>query len=656
VAQHAIDTMWGKTAETSADGADVILLKDGGTTEKTLTLTLLATYIRSAIEATILDISDLADGSGTLATTDFMLVTQGTTARQVTLQDVNDAIYTGLAAHVAAATASPAEAGTDVFYYVKAGVPYKVTLDEIATYVNSTATLSGSGTASQLAEWSGANSLIAGPAVTDSGSGFAAGADTAVPTTAAVRGELDQLIFDSTDIGAALADADTILVDDGGVGTTQRKSTLTRLWTWALAKIVAITDVSTHGYVLDEDTMVSDDATKVPTQQSVKAYVDTQVAGVAGWDGDITDADIAGGTDIGADLADADLLIVDDGATGTIRKTALSRIRTYIEQNVKLDDLQAPDDNTDLNASAAAHGLLPKLENTGTKVLYDNGTWAVPPGAAGGEANTASGTAGGTGVEIFKTKTAVDLEFYDVKAGASGGINVALSGDDILFDLDIDGATDIGGALAGTDLLIVDDGAGGTNRKCDVSRIKTYVETAGTYKTLWVGAGAMTPTSTAGAEAVSNEWATNDINMDVLAFDGLTQDEFADFTLVMPEAWDRSTIKYKVFWTNGDAAANPTEYVQFYLSAGSLADDDGIDAALGTAVDVEDQLITDDDLHVTAASAALTVGGSPGLGDLIHFKLGRDYDHAGAGAAMDVDAYVIGVLIQYRETQTVAAW
>ena len=33
-------------------------------------------------------------------------------------------------------------------------------------------------------------------------------------------------------------------------------------------------------FVIDEDTMLSDSATKVPTQQSVKAYVDTEVAGV----------------------------------------------------------------------------------------------------------------------------------------------------------------------------------------------------------------------------------------------------------------------------------------------------------------------------------------------------------------------------------------
>jgi len=44
----------------------------------------------------------------------------------------------------------------------------------------------------------------------------------------------------------------------------------------------------------------------------------------------VADLDIDGGTDIGADLVDADLFIVDDGAGGTNRKTAASRLKTYI--------------------------------------------------------------------------------------------------------------------------------------------------------------------------------------------------------------------------------------------------------------------------------------------------------------------------------------
>ena len=58
--------------------------------------------------------------------------------------------------------------------------------------------------------------------------------------------------------------------------------------------------------------------------------------------GAITGLDIDGGTDIGADLADADLIIVDDGAGGTNRKAALSRLKTYIGAGAA-DDLVAGD-------------------------------------------------------------------------------------------------------------------------------------------------------------------------------------------------------------------------------------------------------------------------------------------------------------------------
>ena len=47
----------------------------------------------------------------------------------------------------------------------------------------------------------------------------------------------------------------------------------------------------------------------------------------------ITSLDIDGGSDIGADLSTSDLIIVDDGAGGTNRKAALSRIVTLVDAN-----------------------------------------------------------------------------------------------------------------------------------------------------------------------------------------------------------------------------------------------------------------------------------------------------------------------------------
>lgn len=51
-------------------------------------------------------------------------------------------------------------------------------------------------------------------------------------------------------------------------------------------------------------------------------------------------------------------------------------------ESKKLDDMSAPDDNTDLDASTSAHGLMPKLDNSATNFLNGQGAWAVPDSGA----------------------------------------------------------------------------------------------------------------------------------------------------------------------------------------------------------------------------------------------------------------------------------
>ena len=75
-----------------------------------------------------------------------------------------------------------------------------------------------------------------------------------------------------------------------------------------------------------DDFAISDGGTEKKVNASqIATYVGANLSSVT-----ITSLDIDGGTDIGAGLADADLFIVDDGAGGTNRKTAASRIKTYV--------------------------------------------------------------------------------------------------------------------------------------------------------------------------------------------------------------------------------------------------------------------------------------------------------------------------------------
>lgn len=51
---------------------------------------------------------------------------------------------------------------------------------------------------------------------------------------------------------------------------------------------------------------------------------------------------------------------------------------------IKLDELAAPDDNTNLNATTGAHGLLKKLSNNSAQYMDGTGNWSTPEGTGGG--------------------------------------------------------------------------------------------------------------------------------------------------------------------------------------------------------------------------------------------------------------------------------
>ena len=80
----------------------------------------------------------------------------------------------------------------------------------------------------------------------------------------------------------------------------------------------------------------------------------------------------------------------------------------------------------------------------------------------------------------------IKVDTISEKTSANGvtidGVNIkdsalATAGSVPLTTIDIDGGTDIGAAVVDADLFIIDDGAGGTNRKVTASRLKTYAGT-----------------------------------------------------------------------------------------------------------------------------------------------------------------------------------
>ena len=124
---------------------------------------------------------------------------------------------------------------------------------------------------------------------------------------------------------------------------------------------------------------------------------------------------LTGATDIGANIADADLFLLDDGAGGTLRKTAASRIKTYIGGASTLNDL------TDVKMDIA---------NFQNGLLIQTGSDGSAPST--GTLSTATGNVG-IGHNVMKTVTSGD---YNVAVGhgaldalTTGQYNVAIGGD-----------------------------------------------------------------------------------------------------------------------------------------------------------------------------------------------------------------------------------
>lgn len=396
IAQYVLDIMWAKAADASPTGASVVPLKKSST-EETMTLTVLAEFVRSTIEAAVLDVSNLSS-AGTLTDSDLALVTQTTTGKKVTLATLATYVLGALDTYLTGLSAISSPTDTDVFYVIQGGVEKKATWATLKAAAGS-CYAPASTTENNIPQWSSAQKTLKdGLTLQTSVRAAGTAADSAVPTEKAVRDMANQIVYAQTDIGADLADADTIIVDDGGGGTTQRKSALTRLWTYVWSKVSGATSKTTpvdadsigvvdsaassvvknvtlsnlwanlfdakakaikiddfaagddntdldasaskHGLmskadkvkldaftVVDEDNMVSDSASKVPTQQSTKAYVDTKFAAAG------VDITTAAGKTVGVD---ADKAIISDSADSGAAKTfLLSNLWNYIESKIQ---------------------------------------------------------------------------------------------------------------------------------------------------------------------------------------------------------------------------------------------------------------------------------------------------------------------------------
>jgi hypothetical protein len=171
------------------------------------------------------------------------------------------------------------------------------------------------------------------------------------------------------------------------------------------------------------------------------------------------------------------------------------------------------------------------------------------------------------------------------------------------------------------------------------------VNSADPNRTITIMPGLLKPTTTAGcASSATVEAGTNDIDYDVLDFDKDT-DESAFANFHMPDSWDAGVVQFRYIWTCTGAGADET--VAFELGGRSLANDDAIDQAQGTAVEVSDTRIADADIHISSWSGDVTLAGTPAAGELVHIEITRDVSEDN----LAVDARLIAIQIRYKVAQ-----
>jgi len=168
----------------------------------------------------------------------------------------------------------------------------------------------------------------------------------------------------------------------------------------------------------------------------------------------------------------------------------------------------------------------------------------------------------------------------------------------------------------------------------------TVSASGGGSTNVWIPAAQWIPRTTTGCGINSLEASTNKVNYDVLEFDPSTA-EYAQVAIVMPSNWNAGTVTAKFHWT----AASGSGSVVWGLSGRAYADNNALDQATGTAQTVTDTLLTAAYEHITSATSAITLAGSPAAGQMVIFQLYRDATNGSDTLA--TDAQFLGVEITY---------
>jgi hypothetical protein len=164
---------------------------------------------------------------------------------------------------------------------------------------------------------------------------------------------------------------------------------------------------------------------------------------------------------------------------------------------------------------------------------------------------------------------------------------------------------------------------------------------------IFLTAAGMWPSTTNGAATNAKvDSGASDVDMYVLDFaDGATK-LFAQATVAMPTDWDAGTVTATFYWT---ANTTSTNNCLLGCAGRSYGNFETIDQAMGTEITVTDALNgTVNQVAISAATAAITLAGTPAAGELVQFKVSRD--PASGSDTLAATVRLLGVMITYTRT------
>ena len=209
-----------------------------------------------------------------------------------------------------------------------------------------------------------------------------------------------------------------------------------------ILKTDTISEVTSANGVTIDGLNIKD--SKIVTANSIDSdvYIDGSIDTVHIADGQITVGKLAtavftGATDIGAAIVDADLFLMDDGAGGTIRKTAASRLKTYAGGLTGVSTGSGNVTITDGNLIVASgHGIdFSATGDTGasgasmdTELLddYEEGEWTATVVVDGGA--TAFDAASNTGTYVKIGSLVTIMGFFTVNTNNASAGFFAIAG------------------------------------------------------------------------------------------------------------------------------------------------------------------------------------------------------------------------------------